>query len=238
MLSSPPHFYRIAGKILPWLTVIAVVLFVYGLYGGLIAAPTDYKQGDSYRVIFIHVPTAVMSMQIYIIMAICGAIVLIWRMKLAEVVLISSAYIGAVYTAIALITGMIWGKPTWGTYWIWDARLTSELLLLFLYFGVIALYSSIEDKRTAAKAVSILALVGVVNVPIIYYSVIWWNTLHQGASISTSGSTIQTSMLIPLLVMTTAFKIHYIIALLLRSRNELLQREVNSKWVKELVETA
>ncbi len=237
MWSSPPHFYRLSGKMLPWLSVIAVVLFSYGLYLGLVSAPTDYKQGDSYRILFIHVPAAWMSLQIYIIMAICGAIVLTWRMKLAEVILVSSAHIGAAFTVVTLITGMIWGKPTWGTYWIWDARLTSELLLLFLYLGAIALYSSIEDKSTAVKAVSILALVGVVNIPIIYYSVVWWNTLHQGSSLS-GGSKMQASMLYPWLILAIAFKVHYLIALLLKSRNELLMREVNSKWVREIVEAA
>jgi heme exporter protein C len=237
MLASPPHFYRISGKLLPWLTVITVGLFAYGLYGGLVTAPVDYQQGDSYRVIFIHVPAAWMSMFIYGVMAVCGGIVLVWRMKLAEVMLISSAHVGAGITFLALVTGSIWGKPMWGTWWVWDARLTSELLLLFLYFGVIALYSSIEDKRTAAKAVSILALVGVVNLPIIHYSVEWWNTLHQGTTVSmTKGAKMPASMLIPLLVMATAFKFHYAMALLMRARNELIEREANSKWVTELVE--
>jgi len=152
------------------------ILFVYGLYSGLILAPIDYEQGEAYRIIFVHVP--------YMVMAITGAIALIWRLKLAEIVMISCAPIGASFTFLALVTGSIWGKPMWNTWWVWDARLTSELLLLFLYFGVMALYNAIEDRRTAARAVAILALVGVVNIPVIHYSVEWWNTLHQGPTVT------------------------------------------------------
>jgi len=160
------------------------ILFVYGLYSGLILAPIDYEQGEAYRIIFVHVPAAWMSLFIYMVMAITGAIALIWRLKLAEIVMISCAPIGASFTFLALVTGSIWGKPMWNTWWVWDARLTSELLLLFLYFGVMALYNAIEDRRTAARAVAILALVGVVNIPVIHYSVEWWNTLHQGPTVT------------------------------------------------------
>lgn len=234
--SSPPHFYKLSGQILPWLTLIFLLLLSAGLYGGLVLAPADYQQGDSYRIIYIHVPSAWMSLFIYVVMAITGAISLVWRMKLAEVITISSAPIGASFTFIALVTGSLWGKPMWGTWWVWDARLTSELILLFLYLGVIGLYGAIDDKRVAAKAVAILALVGVVNIPIIHYSVEWWNTLHQGPTVTKMDTpSIHVSMLIPLLLMALAFKVYYIIALLQRARLELIQREPNSQWVKNLI---
>lgn len=214
-----------------------MLLFAAGLYGGLIMAPTDYEQGEAYRIIFVHVPAAWMSLFIYIVMAVAGAISLIWRMKLAEVVMICSAPIGASFTFLALATGSIWGKPMWNTWWVWDARLTSELLLLFLYLGVMALYNAIEDKRTAARAVAILALVGVVNIPVIHYSVEWWNTLHQGPTVTKFDKpSIHLSMLIPLLIMAVAFKLYYIGGLFMRVRAELLAREQKSKWVKDLVE--
>lgn len=222
---------------LPWLTALLIVLLAYGLYGGLVMAPADYQQGDSFRIIYIHVPSAWMSLFVYVVMAISGAIGLIWHIKLAEIVSISSASIGAAFTFLALITGSLWGKPMWGTWWVWDARLTSELILLFLYLGVIGLYGAIEDKRTAARAVAILALVGVVNIPIIHYSVEWWNTLHQGATVTKFDKpSIHPDMLIPLLVMAVAFKVYYGIALLMRCRNELLQREQNNRWVDEILE--
>jgi heme exporter protein C len=236
-LASPPHFYRISGRWLPWLGGLCAVLMATGLYGGLVLAPADYQQGDSFRIMYIHVPSAWMSMFVYVVMAGAGAIGLIWRIKLAEVVAISSAPIGASFTFLALVTGSIWGKPMWGTWWVWDARLTSELILLFLYLGVIALYNAIEDKRTAAKAVAVLALVGVVNIPIIHYSVEWWNTLHQGPTVTKLDKpSIHIDMLIPLLLMALAFKVYYVIALILRIRCQLLERESSSKWVTELVE--
>jgi len=234
---SPPHFYRIAGKWLPWLGILFALLLVAGLYGGLVLAPPDYQQGDSYRIIFIHVPSAWMSLFIYVVMAFCGIVIIVWRMKLAEVVLISSAPIGASFTFLALVTGSLWGKPMWGAWWVWDARLTSELILLFLYLGVIGLYNAIEDKRVAARAVAILTIVGVVNIPIIHYSVMWWNTLHQGPTITKFDTpSIHWSMLIPLLLMALAFQVYYLLTLFRRCRAELLQRERNSKWVEELSE--
>jgi heme exporter protein C len=234
-LGSPPHFYRIAGKWIPWLTGIFLVLLVAGLYGGLILAPPDYQQGESYRIIFVHVPAAWMSLFIYVVMAACGAVIIVWRMKLAEVVLISSAPIGASFTFLALVTGSLWGKPMWGTYWVWDARLTSELILLFLYLGVIGLHNAIDDKRTAARAVAILALVGVVNIPIIHYSVEWWHSLHQGATVTKFDKpSIHWSMLLPLLLMALAFQLYYVLALFHRCRAEILRRERNSKWIEEL----
>lgn len=236
-MASPPHFYAFTGRLLPWLTAIFIILTALGLYGGLFLAPADYQQGDSYRIIYIHVPSAWMSLFIYVVMAVAGAIGLVWRIKLAEIVMISSASVGAGFTFIALVTGSLWGKPMWGTWWVWDARLTSELILLFLYLGVIALYGAIDDKRTASRAVAILAIVGVVNIPIIHYSVEWWNTLHQGPTVSKIDKpSIHVSMLIPLLTMAVAFKFYYLVAMLQRARTELIQRERNSQWVKGLLE--
>jgi len=180
-LASPRYFYAIAGRLIPWFTTATLLLLAWGLYDGLVLAPPDYQQGDSYRIMFIHVPAAWMSMFIYIIMAGAGAIGLIWKIKLADVVAASCAPLGASFTFLALVTGSLWGKPMWGTWWVWDARLTSELILLFLYLGYIALQSAIDDTVTAARASTVLALVGVVNIPIIHYSVVWWNTLHQPA---------------------------------------------------------
>jgi heme exporter protein C len=234
-LGSPPHFYRIAGKWMPWLAGIFMLLLLAGLYGGLVLAPPDYQQGESYRIIFIHVPSAWMSLFIYMVMAFCGVVILVWRMKLAEVVLISSAAIGASFTFLALATGSLWGKPMWGTWWVWDARLTSELILLFLYLGIIGLHGAIEDKRIASRAVAILAIVGVVNIPIIHYSVEWWNSLHQGPTVTKFDKpSIHWSMLLPLLLMALAFQVYYVLALFQRCRAELLLRERNSKWVQEL----
>jgi heme exporter protein C len=173
-----------------------------------------------------------------VVMAGAGIIGLVWRIKLAEVVAISSATIGASFTFLALITGSLWGKPMWGTWWVWDARLTSELILLFLYLGVIALYNAVEDKRTASRSTAILAIVGVVNIPIIHFSVEWWNTLHQGATVTKLGApSIDISMLIPLLLMAVAFKLYYALVLLMRARCEVLERERNTQWVRELAET-
>ncbi|MEN8204963.1 MAG: heme ABC transporter permease [Pseudomonadota bacterium] len=237
-MASPKYFYSISGRLIPWLATGCVLLFLAGLYYGLYKAPPDYQQGDSYRIMFIHVPAAWMSMFIYVVMAAAGAIGLIWHIKLAEVMAISSAGVGASFTFLALVTGSIWGKPMWGTWWVWDARLTSELILLFLYLGVIALYNAIDDKRTAARAVAILALVGVVNIPIIHYSVEWWNTLHQGPTVTKFDKpSIHLSMLIPLLLMAFAFKFYYAFVVLMRARCEVLERERNTGWVRELAET-
>lgn len=236
-LSSPRYFYTLAGRFAIWFGVACALLLVAGLYLGLVVAPPDYQQGESYRIIFIHVPAAWMSLFIYVVMAISAAIGLIWRIKLAEVIAISSAPIGASFTFLALATGSLWGKPMWGTWWVWDGRLTSELLLLFLYLGVIALYNAVEDKRTAARAVAILAIVGVINIPIIHYSVEWWNTLHQGPTVTKfAAPSIHWTMLVPLLIMAVAFKLYYATVVLMRSRCEVLERERNSRWVRELPE--
>jgi len=234
--ASPPHFYRLAGALLPWVGWAFALLLTAGLYLGLVVAPPDYQQGESYRIIFVHVPSAWMSLFVYVVLAACGAIVLIWRMKLADVVAAASAPVGATFTFLALVTGALWGKPMWGTYWVWDARLTSELILLFLYLGYMALRAAFDDPRTASRASAVLALVGVVNVPIIHYSVEWWNTLHQGATVTKlDAPSIHWSMLLPLLLMALAFKLYYVLVLLLRARNEVLERERSSAWVRELM---
>jgi heme exporter protein C len=235
---SPKYFYAISRPLSRWLAWISLILLLVGLYGGLILAPPDYQQGESYRIIFIHVPAAWMSLFIYVLMAGAGAVALIWKVKLAEVVLSASAPVGASFTFLALVTGSLWGKPMWGTYWVWDARLTSELILLFLYLGIIALDSAIEDRRTAARATAVLALVGVINIPIIHYSVEWWNTLHQGPTVTKLDKpSIHMSMLWPLLTMALAFKIYYFSVLLMRARCVVLDRERNSAWVRELVKS-
>jgi heme exporter protein C len=214
-----------------------VILLLLGLYYGLIVAPPDYQQGESYRIIYIHVPAAWMSMFVYVVMAVSGLISLVWRIKITEIFVISSAAVGASFTFLALVTGSLWGKPMWGTWWVWDARLTSELILFFLYLGIIALHSAIEDKRVAARAISILALVGVVNIPIIHYSVEWWNTLHQPATITKFDKpSMDISMLIPLLMMALSFKLYYGAVVLMRARAELLERDRNARWVQELIE--
>jgi len=234
-LGSPPRFYRLARTLTPWLATLSLVAIAVGAYLGLVVAPADYQQGESYRIMFVHVPSAWMSLFVYMVMAGAGLVALVWRMKLAEIVAVSSAPIGATFTLLALVTGSLWGKPMWGTWWVWDARLTSELVLLFLYLGVIALNGAIEDRRTGARAVAILALVGVVNIPIIHYSVEWWNTLHQGPTVTKfSAPSIHVSMLVPLLVMAVGFKLYYVLVLLMRARCELLERERGSQWVANL----
>jgi heme exporter protein C len=237
-LASPKHFYRISGKLIPWLGLVTALLFLTGLYLGLVWAPPDYQQGESYRIMFVHVPSAWMSLFVYTFMAALYAIHLIWNIKLADVIASSSAALGASFTFLALVTGSLWGKPMWGTWWVWDARLTSELILLFLYLGYLALVSAIEDKRTAARAGGILILVGVVNIPIIHYSVEWWNTLHQGPTVTKFDKpSIHFSMLVPLLIMALAFQFYYFTLVLIRARTELLDRERRSAWVKELFES-
>lgn len=236
---SPPEFYRLSGLFLPWLYAAALLTGLPGLYLGLFATPADYLQGESFRIIYIHVPSAWMSMFIFGFMAVAGAAALIWHVKIAEVLARASAPIGAMFTAITLITGSLWGRPTWGTYWVWDARLTSELVLLFLYFGVIALYNAIEDPRKAARATALLALVGLINLPIIHYSVEWWNTLHQGQSIrlfASDKSSIDKSMLPPLILMAFATKFWFGASLLTRARVLVLDFESGKDWVRKLVQ--
>ncbi|NNF66964.1 MAG: heme ABC transporter permease [Gammaproteobacteria bacterium] len=235
-MASPPHFYRLAGKFVPWLGGLAVLLLAYGLYGGLVKAPPDYQMGDGFRIIYVHVPAAVLSLFVYVVMASAAAIGLIWRIKLAHAVAASCAPIGAWFTFLALLTGAIWGKPMWGTWWVWDARLTSELVLLFLYLGYIALHAAIDDTGRADRAAGLLAIVGVVNVPIIHYSVEWWTTLHQPATITKLGpSSIESTMKVPLWIMIFGFMAYFAAVMLMRARGEVIEREWHKKWVREKI---
>ncbi len=237
--AAPKNFYSLAGRLIPWLAALTAALLACGLYFGFFVAPADYQQGESYRIMFIHVPAAWMSMFIYVTLAGAAGVGLVWNIKLAEVLAKCSAPLGASFTFLALVTGSLWGKPMWGTYWVWDARLTSELILLFLYIGFMALQAGIDDPRRAARGGAILALVGVVNIPIIHFSVQWWNTLHQPASISSvskiGAPSIHPSMLAPLLLMALAFQVYYATVVLMRMRNEILEREKHTAWVADAV---
>jgi heme exporter protein C len=232
---APKSFYATSGALLPWLSVAFIVCFTYGLIGGLFLAPADYQQGDGFRIMYVHVPSAFAAMAIYLVMAVAGVATLVLRLKIAAICMTASARIGVWFTFLALATGSIWGKPMWGTWWIWDARLTSMLILFFLYIGFLTLQSVLNDQNSRDRAGAILAIVGVINLPIIHYSVIWWNTLHQGPSLSRFAKpTIAASMLYPLLTMIAAFFLFYGIVLLLRMRNQILLREMKSPWVKEV----
>lgn len=223
--SSPQTFFPLAGKLAPWFLAAAALLAAAGLYVGLVVAPTDAQQGDAYRIIFIHVPAAWMSMFLYVVMAFWAAVGLAFNTRLSAMMARALAPTGALFTFLALWTGSLWGKPTWGTWWVWDARLTSELILFFLYLGFMALQASIEDRRRSDRAGALLAVVGVVNVPIIYYSVQWWNTLHQGASVSlTSAPSMAATMLLGMLVMALSFWMYAIGAVLLRVRRIIVER--------------
>jgi heme exporter protein C len=233
--AAPATFYPLAGKLIPWFALAAAVLTVVGLYISFFVAPTDFQQGESYRIIFIHVPAAWMSMFIYIVMAGWAAVGLVFNTRLSSMMASALAPTGALFTFIALWTGALWGKPTWGAWWVWDARLTSELILLFLYLGFLALHASIDDQRRADRASAVLALVGVVNVPIIYFSVKWWNTLHQGASVSmTMAPKMAATMLLGMLVMALACWMYSIAAALARLRCIILEREQQAEWIANL----
>lgn len=233
--ADPERAYKLSGTLLPWFSVLAILLVGTGSIWGLLFAPTDYQQGDSYRIIFIHVPAASMSMAAYMGMAVASFIGLVWQIKSADWAAAAIAPIGAVITFIALLTGAAWGKPMWGTWWVWDARLTSELVLLFLYLGVISLYASFEDKVLAARAAGILAIVGVINIPIIKYSVDWWSSLHQPSTIKiTEKSTMSTDMLYPLLINIFGFGMMIGAITLVRYRAEILARNGMRPWVREL----
>ena len=235
--SSPATFYPLAGRLVPWFSAIALLLIGIGLYMSFFVAPTDYKQGEGYRIIFVHVPAAWMSMFIYLVMAFWSGMGLVFNTRLSSMMANALAPTGAMFTFVALWSGAFWGKPMWGTWWVWDARLTSELILLFLYIGYIALQGAIDDNRRADRAGAILVLVGVVNIPIIHYSVKWWNTLHQGASVSvTEGSSMGETMLITLLIMTLGFWAYAIATALARVRSIILERERDAGWVSELPE--
>ena len=230
--ASPQAFFPVAGKMIPYFATLAAILAVAGLYVGFFVAPTDAQQGESYRIIFIHVGAAWMSMFIYVIMAFWAGVGLVFNTRLSGMMATALAPTGALFTFIALWSGALWGKPTWGAWWVWDARLTSELILLFLYFGFIALHAAIEDPRRADRAAAVLALVGVVNVPIIYFSVKWWNTLHQGASVSfTKAPTMAATMFAGMILMALAFWMYSIAVTLARVRSIILERERGSDWV-------
>jgi heme exporter protein C len=234
-LGSPPYFDRFATRWAPWAYVLGLLMMAWGLYGALFVVPADYQQGDSFRILYIHVPSAWMSMAIFALMAIYAAIALIWRIKLCEILAMACAPVGAAFTVITLLTGSIWGKPMWGTWWDWDPRLTTELILLFLYLGVIGLYNAIDDRRAAARAAALLAIVGVALLPVIHYSVTWWNSLHQGQTIKLFGkSSMDASMLPPLWWMVAGTHVWFVGSLLSRARADNLRREAGKDWVARL----
>ncbi|WP_309043071.1 heme ABC transporter permease CcmC [Marinobacter sediminicola] len=235
-LGSPKWFFGISTRFMPWLLAGGVLLLMAGVVWGLAFAPKDYLQGNSYRIIFIHVPTAFMAQSVYIMMASAALVTLVWRMKLADVFVKAVAPVGLVLTFLALFTGSVWGKPTWGTWWIWDARLTSMLILLFLYGGVIALDRAINDEKSAARAVAVLVVVGVVNIPIIKYSVDWWNTLHQPATFKlTEKPSMPAEMWVPLLLSVLGLYLIFGWLACVRMQTEILSREQRTRWVKEFV---
>ncbi len=237
--SSPQAFYPLAGRMLPWFAAAAAIFAGAGLYIGFFVAPTDFQQGESYRIIFVHVPASWMSMFIYLVMAAWAALGLAFHTRLSGMMATALAPTGALFAFLSLWTGPLWGKPTWGTYWVWDARLTSELILFFLYIGFMALQAAIDDPRRADKAGAVLALVGVVNIPIIYFSVQWWNTLHQGASVSlTRSPTMATTMFAGMILMVLAFWMYSIAVSLARVRAIILERERQAGWVLDLKEVA
>ncbi|WP_342608252.1 heme ABC transporter permease [Vibrio tritonius] len=230
--AKPETVYRLCGWWLPWFSIAAVIFIGVGSVWGLAFAPADYQQGNGFRIVYFHVPAAIWSMGVYVSMAIAALIAIVWQIKMANYVAVAIAPIGAVMTFIALVTGSIWGKPMWGTWWVWDARLTSELILLFLYLGVIALYHAFDNTATGADAANILALVGVINIPIIHYSVQWWNTLHQGATITRFAKpAMALDMLWPLLINIFGFAFFIGAVALIRLRNGILNQERHRPWV-------
>lgn len=234
---APENFHRFAGRWAPWLYLSALPLLAFGMYHALFGVPADYQQGDSYRILFVHVPSAWMSLFIYGVMAVNAFIALVWRIKLSETLAMSCAPIGAAFTFITLATGSLWGKPMWGTWWTWDARLTSELVLLFIYFGVMGLNAAIEDRRAAARAACFLALIGAINVPIVHFSVEWWNTLHQGATIKLfKQSTMDASMILPLIALAFATKLWFAASLLARTRAAMFEQESGKDWARRVAE--
>ncbi|MBI2961329.1 MAG: cytochrome c biogenesis protein CcsA [Betaproteobacteria bacterium] len=235
--SSPQSFYPLAAKMIPWFSALAVVFGVIGLYISFFVAPTDAQQGEAYRIIFVHVPASWMSMFLYLVMAFWAAVGMAMNTRLAGMMASAIAPTGAMFAFLSLWTGSLWGKPMWGTWWVWDARLTSELILFFLYLGFIALQSAIDDPRRADRAGALLAIVGVINIPIIYFSVQWWNTLHQGASVSlTRAPSMAKTMLLGMLLMALAFWMYSIAVSLSRARAIILERERHTVWVEELSE--
>ncbi len=237
-LASPPYVYRVAAALTPWLLGLAGITLGYGIVAGLVFAPPDYQQGDAFRIIYVHAPSAWMSLFSYTLMAVAGAIALIWRIKMGHAVAAACAPIGASFTLLALVTGSLWGRPMWGTYWAWDPRLTSELILLFLYVGVMSLRSAFEDPARGDRAAALLGIVGLVNVPIIHYSVLWWNSLHQGATVAKFGKpAMPGSMLWPLLSMLLGCMLFYAAVLCMRLQGEVLNRERQARWVREAIKS-
>ena len=237
-LASPPFVYRTAGRLAPWFLAAAALAIGYGTLAGLVFAPPDYQQGDAFRIVYVHAPSAWLSLFAYTTLAVAGAIGLIWRIKMGHAVAAATAPIGASFTLAALVTGSLWGRPMWGTYWAWDPRLTSELILLFLYAGVMSLRSAFEDPARGERAAALLAIVGVVNVPIIHFSVDWWNSLHQGATVARIGKPrMEAAMLWPLLSMLLGFMCFYAGVLCLRLRGEVLNRERQAAWVQEAIKS-
>ena len=234
--SAPTAFYGLAGKLVPWFAWSSAILFAIGLYISFFVAPTDATQSEAYRIMFIHVPTSILSMFIYLVMAVYAAVGLVFNTRLSSMMATALAPTGALFAFISLWTGAMWGKPMWGAWWVWDARLTSELILLFLYLGFIALHASIDDPRRADRAAALLAIVGSVNVPIIYFSVKWWNTLHQGSTIKFSGTSMHVAMQQALFTMLLACWTYSVAISLLRVRSIVLERERNTQWAAELEE--
>lgn len=235
--ANPTRFLRFANALLPWLAGATVLLIVAGLYSGLFLAPADYQQGETVRIMFVHVPSAWMGLGVYTGIAIASAMALIWKHPLADISARASAPVGAAFTFVCLVTGSLWGKPMWGTWWVWDARLTSMLLLLFLYLGHMALSNAFDDEERGAKAAAVLALVGVINVPVIKFSVDWWNTLHQPASVvKMDGPAIHPSMLWPLLLMAAGYLTFYLTILVLRMRSEIAERKIRVMRLNQAAE--
>jgi heme exporter protein C len=235
-LGSPPYVYGLAGRLTPWLGWSAALLIGAGLYGGLWLAPPDYQQGDGFRIIYVHAPSAWMSLMVYVTMAVAAAVGLIWRIKVAHAAAAACAPVGASFTLAALVTGALWGEPMWGTYWQWDPRLTSELVLFFLYLGYMGLRAAIEDPQRADRASALLAVVGSINVPIIHYSVTWWNSLHQAPSVMRlARPAMPAAMLVPLLLMLLGFTLLFGALLLVRLRAEILTRERGGGWLREVL---
>ncbi|WP_372610676.1 heme ABC transporter permease [Halomonas sp.] len=235
-LGSPQWFYAISARLQPWFWTAAALLIGVGTVWGLAFAPADYQQGNSFRIIYVHVPAAFLAQSIFVAMAAAGLVFMVWKIKIADMAAAVMAPLGAAMTFIALFSGAVWGVPTWGTWWMWDARLTSMLILLFLYFGVIALRGAFSSRHSASRAASVLAMVGVINIPIIKYSVDWWYTLHQPATFSvTSRPAMPMEMWLPLLIMVLGFYSFFIALTLMRTRSEILRREANKRWVRELI---
>ena len=232
---SPEGYYNFTNAIIPWLLVLALIFITYGVYQGLFVAPSDYQQGDAFRIMYVHVPSAWISLFAYSIVFFSAIVSLIWHVKVYDVILLASCKLGALFTFFTLLTGAIWGKPMWGTWWAWDARLTSELILLFIYISILLLHNSFEDKKKASTAVNILAIIGFINIPIIHFSVEWWNTLHQGPSvIKLSAPSIAGEMLTPLIITAIGFTFFFIGTMLKSSQNMLLENEKKKIWVKSI----